>query len=141
MTQITLEQVRQTIRDKDIRMINLLSLDLIGRLHTLTLPVSHFDEALLTNGVGFDGSSYGYRKVEKSDMVLIPDLDSMKVDPFGDVPSLAFFSRIHLTDEERTRFSQDPRRVAEDATKALIETGVADQSLWGPEYEFYLFPK
>ena len=120
-------------------MINLLTLDLIGRLHTLSIPVRSFNEDLVKHGVGFDGSSYGFRKVESSDMILMPDLDTLRMDPFGDVPSLIFFTKIHLTDEKRSRFSQDPRRVGEDAEGLLRKKGIADQSLWGPEYEFYLF--
>lgn len=140
MKNITLKDVEAFIREKGIKMINLLTLDLIGHLHTLSVPANNFGEDLLNNGVGFDGSSYGFREVEKSDMILVPDINTMHLDPFGDVPSLIFFSRIHLTDEARSRFIQDPRGVADNAEKLLRETGTADQSMWGPEYEFYLFP-
>lgn len=141
MAKVTFEQAKKCIEEKNIKMINLLSLDLIGRLHTLSVPAKNFTEQLLKEGVGFDGSSYGFRKVESSDMILVPDLNSMCEDPYGDVPSLAFFSHIHLTDEQRSRFPQDPRKVAQAAEDLLIDTGAADSSMWGPEYEFYIFPK
>ena len=43
-------------------------------------------------GVGFDGSSYGFRKVENSDMILVPDLDTAIIDPFREAPTLSFYS-------------------------------------------------
>ena len=55
---------------------------------------------IITEGVGFDGSSYGFRKVENSDMVLIPDLETAAIDPFREASTLSFFSHIHLTDDE-----------------------------------------
>ncbi len=137
----TVKEIQALIQEKGIRMIHLVTLDLIGRLHTVSVPSENFDENLVANGVGFDGSSYGFRKVEHSDMIFIPDIATVHEDPFGDVPSLIFFTKIHLTDEKRSRFSQDPRRVAESAEALLKETAIGDQSMWGPEYEFYLFPE
>ncbi|MFH2000409.1 MAG: type I glutamate--ammonia ligase [Planctomycetota bacterium] len=141
MTPSPFDKVHETIQSKGIRMINLLTLDLIGRPHTLSIPVDAFNAKTVKNGVGFDGSSYGFRKVENSDMILVPDLDTMRTDPYGDVPSLTFFTQIHLTDKERSRFTQDPRRVAQEAEALLQKEGIADQSMWGPEYEFYIFPE
>ncbi|MHC4944181.1 MAG: glutamine synthetase beta-grasp domain-containing protein, partial [Planctomycetota bacterium] len=141
MDSVSFEQVLKTIQAKGIKMINLLTLDLIGRLHTVSVPADSFDENVVKNGVGFDGSSYGFLQVESSDMILLPDLDSMCDDPFGDVPSLNFFTDIHLTDEARSPFTQDPRRVAKQTEALLKKEKIADQSMWGPEYEFYLFPE
>ncbi len=136
----SLKQVQSTIQEKGIKMINLLTLDLIGRAHMVSVPAHNFNRGFVTNGVGFDGSSYGFLEVQHSDMILLPDLDSMRTDPFGDVPSLLFFTSIHLTDDKRTRFSQDPRGVASNALTLLKEKGIADNAVLGPEYEFYVFP-
>lgn len=141
MKKITLQDVKKTIEEHDIKMINLFTLDLIGRLHTLSIPSESFDQGTLDSGVGFDGSSYGFRKVENSDMILVPDLDTMRHDPYGDVPSLAFFTEIRLTDGKKTRFAQDPRGIAAHATELMRKEGIADESMWGPEYEFYVFPE
>ena len=81
-------------------MIHLLTLDLIGRLHTLSISASNLGETLVANGAGFDGSSYGFRKVEDSDMIITPDIHTMRENPFGDVPSLTSFTRILLADEK-----------------------------------------
>ena len=71
-------QFCNTIIEKNkIEMIDLKCIDLTGRLHHISLPVfPGILEKLLSNGVGFDGSSYGFRKVENSDMILIPDLST-----------------------------------------------------------------
>jgi len=133
------ESIVAMIKEQNIKMIDLKSIDLKGRLHHVTLPVEQFTPELLKNGVGFDGSSYGFSRLEKSDMIQIPDIETAVVDPFRKIPTLSLFACIHLTDENRSRFSQDPRRIAENAEKYLRDTGIADRSLWGPEYEFYIF--
>ena len=135
------EDVEKLIAERGIKMIDLKCVDLRGRLHHITLPVERFSPSILRDGVGFDGSSFGFSKVESSDMVITPDLNTAVVDPFREIPTLSFFTRIHLTDEARTRFSQDPRWIAENAEKCLAAEGVADKSWWGPEYEFYIFEK
>jgi len=137
----TVEEIRAYIDEKGIRMINLLALDLVGRIHTVSVPAANFGESLVRNGVGFDGSSYAFRKVENSDMIFVPDIQTLIEDPFSEIPSLIFFTRILLADEKRSRFSQDPRRVVEKAGEYLESTGVGDRSMWGPEYEFYIFPE
>ncbi|MCX8011449.1 MAG: type I glutamate--ammonia ligase, partial [Ignavibacteria bacterium] len=94
---------------------------------------------IVKNGVGFDASSYKFSKVENSDMILIPDLNSAVVDPFREAPTLSFFSNIYLTDNKRSRFEQDARFVAEKAESLLKKLKIADESWWGPEFEFYIF--
>ena len=133
------ETIEALIRDQKIEMIDLKTIDLRGRLHHVTFPVRHFTPAILKDGIGFDGSSFGYLKVESSDMIQIPDIDTAVIDPFREVPTLSMFTRIHLTDAPRSRFSQDPRYIAAKAENYLVESGIGDQSLWGPEFEFYIF--
>jgi glutamine synthetase len=135
------ESILAQIQEQHIEMIDLKSLDLRGRPHHVSLPVKHFTPEILTDGIGFDGSSFGYSRVESSDMIQIPDIDTAVLDPFRDIPTLSFFTCIHLTDEKRTRFPQDPRWIAAKAERYLVESGVAEASFWGPEYEFYIFPK
>ncbi len=132
-------QVRQEAADKGIEFIDLKSLDLNGRLHHLSLPFDRFTPEICTEGIGFDGSSYGFLKVENSDMVLIPDLATAVIDPFRARPTLHMFASAHLTDAARTPFGQDGRHIARKAEQALRDAGVADRSWWGPEYEFYIF--
>ena len=132
-------QVRQEAADRGIEFVDLKSLDLNGRLHHISLPFERFTPDICSEGIGFDGSSYGFRKVENSDMVLIPDLGTAMLDPFRKRPTLHMFASAHLTDRERTPFAQDGRHIARKAAAALQRSGVADASHWGPEYEFYIF--
>lgn len=132
-------QVRQEASQKGIEFVDLKVLDLTGRLHHLSLPFERFGPRTLEEGIGFDGSSYGFLKVENSDMVLVPDLATARLDPFRTRPTLTMFAEVRRTDAERSRFEQDGRNIAAAAEKALRDLGIADQSLWAPEYEFYVF--
>jgi len=132
-------QVRQDAESHGIEFVDLKMLDLTGHLHHVTLPFDRFTPDVCREGVGFDGSSYGFRKVENSDMVLIPDLATAVRDPFRKRPTLSLLAEAFLTDKERTPFHQDGRHIARAGERALAKAGVADRSWWGPEYEFYIF--
>ena len=76
-------------KKEESRMIDFKMTDLNGRWRHITIPVSErFDEEIFTQGIGFDGSNYGYAPVEKSDMVFIPDPGTAVVDPFTEIPTL-----------------------------------------------------
>lgn len=142
MPKHNIKTVNELIKKNKIEFIDLKSIDLSGRLHHISLPV--FDNImtkLTTEGVGFDGSSFGFRKVESSDMIMIPDLDTAVLDLFRDAPTLSFYSNIVLTDEKHTRFPQDGRFLATQAETLLKKITGADKSWWGPEFEFYIFSK
>lgn len=137
-----LQRCNDIIKKNKIEFIDLKCIDLTGRLHHITLPVyDKILEKLLNEGVGFDGSSYGFRKVENSDMILIPDLTTAVIDPFRTSPTLSFYSHIVLTDGKKTPFVQDARYLAKRAEELLKEVTGCDQSWWGPEFEFYIFSK
>ncbi len=139
MSQDLFTKIRQEATAKQVEFIDLKILDFPGKLHHLSFPFERFNPQVCSEGVGFDGSSYGFLKVEQSDMVLIPDLNTARLDPFRQRPTLTMFAQTHLTDSARTPFRQDTRRVAQLAEEALRATGVADTSLWAAEYEFYIF--
>ncbi len=139
MTQKSFLDVRREAEARSIEFIDLKMLDLAGRLHHLSLPLARFTEDICVEGIGFDGSSYGFLKVEASDMVMIPDLSTACLDPFRKRPTLTMFAQAHLTDAERTPFKQDGRHLARRAEQALRDSGIADRSQWGPEYEFHIF--
>lgn len=142
MAENVLQACNNLIEKNNIEFIDLKCIDLSGRLHHITLPVyPGILQKLLDEGVGFDGSSYGFRKVENSDMILIPDLESAVLDPFREAPTLSFYSHIVLTDEAHSPFNQDGRYLAKKAEKMLKEITGADSSWWGPEFEFYIFSK
>ncbi len=126
-------------KDKKIEFIDLKVTDLNGRLHHLTLPYSKETlQSLMKDGVGFDGSSYGFKKVENSDMIMKPDLGTAKIDPFRDAGTISFFTRVFNTDDENTPFQFDLRNMAAKAELLLQKYKIADSTMWGPEFEFYI---
>src|ERR1035438_784142 len=123
MQNTDLQKCNEIIKKNNIEFIDLKCIDLSGRLHHITLPsYPGILEKLLKEGVGFDGSSYGFRKVENSDMILTPDLSTAVLDPFRVENVLSFYANIILTDEKRSPFSQDGRLIANKAEKLLLET-------------------
>jgi glutamine synthetase len=134
----TLEEARRYVEQNDVQMIDLKFTDLWGRWHHLTIPESRFTPSLMEAGVGFDGSAVGLKSVKAGDMVLVPDLSTGFADPFWDVPTLSFICTT-LEADTKAIFDNDPRNVARRAEEHLLESGIADRSLWGPEFEFYIF--
>jgi glutamine synthetase len=132
------EQARQFIDANGIQMVDLKFTDLWGRWHHLSVPASQFAPELMKQGIGFDGSAVGLKSVKAGDMVLVPDLTTGMRDPFWDAPTLSFIC-ITLEADTHAVFTHDPRNIAIRAEAYLRETGIADESRWGPEYEFYIF--
>jgi glutamine synthetase len=133
------EAAARWIREQRIAMVDLKFCDLWGRWHHVTLPAARFTPQLLERGVGFDGSAVGFKSVKSGDMLLVPDLAAAFPDPFAEAPTLCFIGRTFEAGAERELFPYDPRNIAQRAETFLWASGVADRSVWGPEFEFYLF--
>lgn len=126
------------VRENCIRMIDLKFSDLWGRWHHVTLSSSEFVPELMAAGVGFDGSSVGLRSVKSGDMVLVPDLSTGVLDPFWEARTLSFICSV-LEADSKAPFPRDPRVIAQRAESYMRATGIATDSRWGPEFEFYVF--
>ncbi len=136
----TLQDVLALCQEKDIKIVDFKMTDIDGRWRHLSIPVGRLTEDTMLYGIGFDGSNYGYAPVESSDMVFVPDLESAAVDPFAEVPTLTMIGDVMVIDRPENRpFDQYPRNVAKRAVAYMRETGVADEMVVGPEYEFYVF--
>lgn len=132
-------KIEKIVKRHKIEFIDLKVSDLNGRLHHLTLPYSDaILKDLIKNGVGFDGSSYGFQRVENSDMIMKPDLETAMLDPFREASTISFFTRVYNTDTENTPFQFDLRNMAERAELLLQKYKVSQYSMWGPEFEFYI---
>ncbi len=133
-------EIRKLCQEKEIRMIDFKMTDIDGRWRHITIPVERFDDNIFVYGIGFDGSNYGYAPVEKSDMVFLPDPDTAYVDPFADVPTLTMCGNVCVIGKgENTPFDQYPKNVTLRAMDYMKKTGIADEMVIGPEFEFYLF--
>jgi len=131
-------EIRDFIKKEGITTVDLKYTDLNGKMRHLTLPAAEFTEKIVREGEGFDASSTsGLKSVESGDMVIIPDMDTGFLDPFWETPTLSFLCRI-ADAETKEFFHMDPRGVSYRAQEYMEKSGIADESLWGPEFEFYL---
>lgn len=127
------------VKENGIRMVVFKIVDLAGRWHHLSIPASRLTAKTFENGIGFDGSSYGYAMIEKSDMIFRPDPTSAFVDPFCAEPTLSMIGDIYEIGDSPARSESDPRHIAEKAEAFLKDCGIADECVLGPEFEFYVF--
>jgi glutamine synthetase len=122
----------------DIDFVDLKYVDLIGKLRHLSFPISYWETAK-EEGAGFDSSSLkGFKKTEKSDMVLLPDVRNSFIDPFYSDKTQSYFAKMYYNDK-RTRYERDPRYILEQAASLVKKELKADKILFLPELEFYVF--
>ncbi len=127
------------IKKNDIMFVDLKFMDFPGQWQHFTVPVTVFDADSFKNGYGFDGSSIrGWKKINESDMLIIPDAETMFVDQFVKAPTVSFICDVYepATKEKYTRC---PRSIAQKAEAYLKSTGIADTAYFGPEAEFFVF--
>ncbi len=135
------KKIVEKVRSLGAEMVDLKFCGFFGGWHHLTIPVSRLSEKTFSHGEAFDASSIpGFKTVEQGDMVLLPDPKTMQVDPFWEIPTVSFICAVAEADTKKG-FERDPRNVAARAAAYLKSTGIADESWWLPEFEFYIFDK
>ncbi len=131
-------KIAKMVKDEKIEMIDVRFVDPRGIWQHASVPVAELD-SILEKGVGFDGSSIkGFQNIYDSDLLLKLDPGTAHVDPFFEIPTLVFIAGVEEP-ETKSRYSRDPRFIAEKAESYLKKSGIADTSYWGPEAEFFLF--
>ncbi len=126
------------IKENDVKWVDLRFTDSCGKEQHVTLPVGEIDEDFFQDGKMFDGSSIaGWKGINESDMVMMPDDESAVLDPFTDVATLNLRCDI-LEPTTMQGYERDPRSVARRAEEYLKSTGIADTALFGPEPEFFV---
>jgi glutamine synthetase len=123
---------------EQINQVDLKFVDALGGWHHLSLPKDSVTADLFETGVGFDGSSVGFKKLESGDMVMVPELESAWIDPFCAYKTLSFICNVCEADTVAP-FSDDPRRVVGKAAQYAKEQNIADKIIFGPEFEFHVF--
>lgn len=126
------------IKKENIAFVSLKFNDLFGRWIHFTIPVSRFTKDLFREGIAYDGSSIaGFQSIEKSDMLLLPDIDTAVLDPVITHPTMSI---VCDTVEPYTLepYWRDPRQIAKKTESYLKKHGI-DQAYFGPEIEFFLF--
>ena len=131
--------VLEMIKEKDIAFVDLRFTDPKGKWQHLTMDASVFDEDMLEEGVMFDGSSIaGWKAINESDMILMPDPGYITMDPFMDQPTMVLFCSI-VEPATGEGYGRDPRSTAQRAEAYLKYTGIGDTAYFGPEPEFFMF--
>ena len=122
-----------------VQVVDLKFVDLIGTWQHFTIPASELTEDLFKDGSGLDGSSIrGWKAINNSDMLVVPDPATACLDPFTAVPTLSLIGNV-VDPISRETYERDPRYIAQKAEKYLQSTKIGDTSYWGPEAEFFIF--
>src|SRR5690606_2120360 len=133
------KDVLKLIKDKDVKYVDLRFTDPRGKWQHVTFDQSLIDEEALAEGLMFDGSSIGgWKAINESDMKLMPDPNSVAIDPFFAQTTLSIVCDVlePMTDEP---YGRDPRSIAKKAESYLKQTRVGDVCYFGPEAEFFVF--
>jgi glutamine synthetase len=138
-TPSAIEQILKFVQTNKIKFVDLKFMDFPGQWQHFTVPSSQLEKDSFEDGFGFDGSSIrGWKSINESDMLIIPDANTMFVDPFIDQPTISLICDVYepATKEKYTRC---PRNIAQKAASYLESTGIADTVYYGPEAEFFVF--
>ena len=131
--------ILKEIKDNDIKFVDLRFTDPKGKLQHVTMDAKKMDDDAFADGVMFDGSSIaGWKAINESDMVLMPDPDTAHADPFFAQSTMAIFCDI-LEPNTGESYERDPRGIAKKAEAYLKSTGIGDTATFGPEAEFFMF--
>src|ERR1051326_7679629 len=134
-----IKKVMDLIKEHDVKYVDFRFTDPRGKWQHLAHHVKTISEDFLASGVMFDGSSIaGWKAINESDMVLMPDCATAVLDPFAAQTSLILFCDIFEPGTGQP-YARDPRSIAKKAEKYLASTGVGDKAFFGPEAEFFVF--
>jgi len=133
------KSLQKLIDEKGIKYIDYRFTDPLGTWHHFSHHINTFEMDVFEEGIGFDGSSIRcFQSIEASDMILIPDISTVFVDPFFADPTIVIICDIHdpITGQ---KYDKDPRYVAKKAEAYVKSSGIGDSIFFGAEAEFFLF--
>src|ERR1700726_779651 len=135
----TPSDISKLIKDNNVKLIDFKFTDLLGTWQHFTTTLTEYSEDIFSDGLGFDGSSIrGWRVINASGMLVIPDAATAWIDIFNAEPTLSLICTI-VDPITREPYDRDPRGVAEKAEAYLKSTGIGDTAFFGPEAEFFIF--
>ncbi|TXH69046.1 MAG: glutamate--ammonia ligase [Thiothrix sp.] len=136
---MSVQDVMNLIKEKDVKYVDFRFTDTRGKEHHVSVPISEFNEDIFEDGKMFDGSSIaGWKGINESDMILMPDPESAFIDPFFQDVTLNITCGI-VDPATMEGYERDPRSIAMRAEAYLKSTGIADTAYFGPEPEFFIF--
>ncbi|MCQ9372980.1 type I glutamate--ammonia ligase [Methyloversatilis sp. XJ19-13] len=135
----TAKQVLDIIKEKEVKFVDFRFTDTRGKEQHVGVPVSAFDADKFTEGHAFDGSSIaGWKGIQASDMLLMPDPETAFIDPFFDETTLVISCDV-VEPSDGKGYDRDPRSIAKRAEAFLKSSGLGDTAYFGPEPEFFIF--
>src|SRR4029434_10101690 len=135
----TPKSVLELAKKSGAKMVDIKFVDTFGTWQHFSMPISELSEDSFSEGLGFDGSSIrGWKSIEASDMLAMPDPATAFIDPFMAESTLSLTCTIAETGTKEA-YTRDPRGIAQRAEKYLQSTGLADSAVFGPEAEFFIF--
>jgi glutamine synthetase len=135
----TADDILKMIKEKEVKFLDLRFTDPKGKQQHVTFDLSMVDKEFLEEGTMFDGSSIaGWKAINESDMLLMPDLDTAVVDPFFAQTTMSIVCDVHEPSTGE-RYQRCPRSIAKAAEKYMQSAGVGDVAYFGPEAEFFIF--
>src|SRR2546428_2726490 len=135
----TARSVMEMARKNGAKMVDIKFVDTFGTWQHFSCPIGELGEESFEEGLGFDGSSIrGWKSIEASDMLAMPDPATAFMDPFCSAPTLSLTCTIAETGTKEA-YTRDPRGIAQRGEKYLQSTGLADTAVFGPEAEFFIF--
>jgi glutamine synthetase type I len=131
--------VLKMIKDNDVRFVDLRFTDTRGKEQHVSIPAHVVDEGWFETGHAFDGSSIaGWKGIQASDMLLMPDAETANMDPFFDEPTLILTCDV-VEPADGKGYDRCPRSIAKRAEAYMKSTGIGDTAYFGPEPEFFIF--
>ncbi len=131
--------VMKSLKDNKVKFVDYRFTDTLGKEQHVTVPADTIDDDLFENGKMFDGSSIaGWKGINESDMILMPDTSTAVMDPFMEEPTLILRCDI-IEPTTMQGYERDPRTIAKRAEAYMQSTGIADTAYFGPEPEFFIF--
>ncbi|MEY4752225.1 MAG: type glutamate--ammonia ligase, partial [Pseudomonadota bacterium] len=135
----TVADVIKMVKDNEVKFVDFRFTDTRGKEQHVSVPVSAFDEDKFSSGHAFDGSSIaGWKGIEASDMLLMPDPNTANIDPFFEEPTLILTCDV-VDPADGKPYERDPRSLAKRAEAYMRSTGLGDTAYFGPEPEFFVF--
>jgi glutamine synthetase len=136
---MTPKEVLDMAKENGAVVVDLRFMDFPGLWQHITVPISELEESSFEDGFGFDGSSIrGWQPIHASDMLVVPDAATAKMDPFYEAPTLVLICNI-VDPVTREAYTRDPRNIAQKAEAYLKSSGIGDVAYFGPEAEFFIF--
>src|SRR6204780_4641109 len=134
-----IDDVMAKLKEHDVKYVDFRFTDPRGKWQHLAHHVRTISADFLAGGVMFDGSSIaGWKAINESDMVLMPDCDTVGLDPFAAQTQLIIFCDVHEPGTGQP-YGRDPRSIAKKAEQYVKSSGIGDVAFFGPEAEFFVF--